>query len=85
VGITSKLDLVSCSITGSQSRRPVHQLSKWVNLSDTSRSTSTTSYISLVKLDPVTALVVYSCDVAMDENKSETGGLEAFSMRITLT
>jgi hypothetical protein len=61
----------------------VHQLSKWVNLSDTSRST--TSYISLVKLDPVTALVVYSCDVAMDENKSETGGLEAFSMRITLT
>ena len=41
--------------------------------------------MSLVKLDSVTALVVYSCDVALDANKSLTGGLEAFSMRITLS
>ena len=61
----------------------MHELSKWVNLSDTARST--TSYVSLVKLDSVTALVVYSCDVALDANKSLTGGLEAFSMRITLS
>jgi hypothetical protein len=61
---------------------PVHQLSRFVNLTDTSGST--TSYVSLVKLDPVTALVVYSCDVALNENKSETGGLEGFSMRLTL-
>ena len=62
--------------------KPVPQLSKWVNLSDTSGST--TSYVSLLKLDPETALVVYSCDIALNQNKSETGGMKTFSMRVTL-
>jgi len=61
----------------------VHKLSKFVNLTD--GVNSTTSYVSLMKLDPQTALVVYECKDDPGANYSKRGGLEHFSMRITLT
>ena len=62
---------------------PVHRLSRFVNLTD--GINSTTSYVSLMKLDPQTALVVYECKDDPGSNYSQRSGLEQFSMRITLT
>ena len=62
---------------------PVHKLSKFVNLTD--GVNSTTSYVSLMKLDPQTALLVYECKDDPGSNYSAREGLEHFSMRITVT